>query len=273
MLYYLKGDKMTGRKRIEIDMKRVYKLLEQHKSNREIAKIFTKEGIKVSKETIRKKIKEKPYPIQEKENFKQMMLKGFECFWVSRDGNIFNSKTQFFLKPSLTYDGYYQTSLQNNGIKFKHIMVNQIVYCVWNGIYNLEGKEIHHRDENKTNNNLENLELVCENHGKNYNNTKKVKKNIDKIIEEYKSGLSSTKIAKKWDVSNEFILKILKNNGIKIKKSKKQGIKLPICLVVIWREKGMTHKEISKQLKEKCNIDVGWQTIYNRLKKYYENNN
>lgn len=262
---------MTGRKRIKIDMKRVYKLLEQHKSNREIAKIFTKEGVKVSENTIRRNLKLKPYLIWEKENFKQMKLKGFECFWVSRKGDIFNSKTQFFLKLGLDNDGYYTTTLKNNRIRFKYKRVHQIVYCVWNGIYNLDDKEIHHRDENKTNNNVENLELVCENHGRNYNNAEKAKNNIDKIIEEYKSGLSSIKIAKKWDVGNNFILKILKDNGIKIKKSKKQGIKLPICLVVIWREKGMTHKEISKQLKEKCNIEVDLSVISRRLKEYYEN--
>ena len=48
-------------KKIEIDMERVYKLREEYKTLKEIAEIFTKEGVKISDMAICKKIKQNPY--------------------------------------------------------------------------------------------------------------------------------------------------------------------------------------------------------------------
>ena len=70
------------------------------------------------------------------------------------------------LKYSITRDGYYRVNLYRNNVK-KYSLIHRLVWSAFNGAIP-EGLEINHRDEDKTNNALLNLELVTPSQNINY---------------------------------------------------------------------------------------------------------
>ena len=70
------------------------------------------------------------------------------------------------LKPSKNKDGYLVVNLYKNG-KVKYYLVHRLVWMAFNGSIP-EGLEINHKSEVKTENNLENLELVTRKENNNY---------------------------------------------------------------------------------------------------------
>lgn len=79
---------------------------------------------------------------------------------VSTYGNIRNKITQKILKGRLTKSGYLQVSLKiDETNKFSNRYIHRLVAIYW--IDNPENKrEINHKDGNKENNNINNLEWV-----------------------------------------------------------------------------------------------------------------
>ena len=89
---------------------------------------------------------------------------GFENYTVDTNGNIYNIKKNKYLKQSLTKDGYLVVGLHKNG-KSKTMNVHRIVAETF--ILNPENKRtVNHKDENKQNNCVDNLEWAT-----NYENT------------------------------------------------------------------------------------------------------
>lgn len=85
-------------------------------------------------------------------------IKGYENYLVTEQGQIINSKTGRALKPSITANGYYRVNLRKNG-QTKTLYIHRIVaeaFIPNPNNYN----EVNHIDEDKTNNNVENLEWV-----------------------------------------------------------------------------------------------------------------
>jgi HNH endonuclease/NUMOD4 motif len=83
-------------------------------------------------------------------------IKGFNNYEVSSDGVIRNIKTKRNLKYWYHNAGYYMVDLCENG-KRKKLLVHRIVAETF--IPNPENKDcINHKDGNKTNNSLNNLE-------------------------------------------------------------------------------------------------------------------
>ena len=79
-------------------------------------------------------------------------------YLVSKDGQVFNTKTKILLKQTPNNSGYIRYTLRiNNQNKSKqaHILVIE----TWTN-EDLQGKVINHKDGNKINNNLSNLEVV-----------------------------------------------------------------------------------------------------------------
>lgn len=91
-------------------------------------------------------------------------IKGYEgIYQVSNLGNVkslnfHREKKEKLLKPKLTKDGYFETTLFKEG-KCKFIRTHRLVAMAF--IENpLNKKEINHKDGNKLNNNISNLEWV-----------------------------------------------------------------------------------------------------------------
>lgn len=72
--------------------------------------------------------------------------------------NYLRTGKEQILKLLNDKDGYLLVNLSKNG-KVKTYKVHRLVWCSFNGKIP-EGKQINHKDEDKTNNTLDNLELV-----------------------------------------------------------------------------------------------------------------
>jgi hypothetical protein len=84
-------------------------------------------------------------------------IKNFEgLYQVSNLGNVYSVRRDKILKQNTKRNGYNQVVLQNGGIK-KDCLVHRLVAIAF--LEKPEGKNfVNHKDLNKTNNNVENLE-------------------------------------------------------------------------------------------------------------------
>lgn len=82
-------------------------------------------------------------------------IPGFELYWASTDGRIMSVYTRRVLQPRGKWNGYQYV---NFGTRGEH-SVHHLVALTWLGIPPA-GYEINHRDGNRINNSLSNLEYV-----------------------------------------------------------------------------------------------------------------
>ena len=84
----------------------------------------------------------------------------FSKYASSKDGEILNVKTGRILKKKLTYQGYYQFSISDKNLsKPKNYYIHRFEWeCIKGDIP--EGFVIDHCDSVKTNNKIENLQLL-----------------------------------------------------------------------------------------------------------------
>ena len=150
-------------------------------------------------------------------------IEDYPNYEVSSFGNIKNKTTNKILKSSLNCSGYYRYTLINN-IKQKTVLAHRIVAETF--IQNPENKPtVNHKDRNKINNNLENLEWATHLEQNLHKSKSKIircyalnvtricsKTNI--ILESY----DSLKKASEWVINNN--LSKIKNNDYKSVMSK-----------------------------------------------------
>jgi len=87
-------------------------------------------------------------------------IEGFENYEVSNLGKVRNIKSGRIIKPSLNKNGYLRLWLYENNKK-KYLYLHRIIATAF--IDNSEEKPcVNHIDENKTNNDLSNLEWCTE---------------------------------------------------------------------------------------------------------------
>lgn len=85
-------------------------------------------------------------------------IPGFEDYLISKQGDVYSTKTNKFFNPSKTKDGYLKVALRGNG-KSYYFRVHKLVAMTYlDNPDNLS--EVNHKDFNRTNNCLENLEWV-----------------------------------------------------------------------------------------------------------------
>jgi len=84
---------------------------------------------------------------------------GFSRYLISTDGKIYSLKSDRLLPQGITERGYKQVDVYNDmGVK-KHMKVHRLVYMAHVGVIP-NGLQVNHKDENKTNNCIDNLELM-----------------------------------------------------------------------------------------------------------------
>lgn len=138
-------------------------------------------------------------------------IKNYEDYIVSNYGNVYNLRTSKLLKQTMFNNGYKFVTLYNNN-KHKKFKVSRLVAQAF--IPNPNNLPcVNHKDENKLNNNVENLEWCTYSYNINYgtaNNrrSEKLSKRVIKIdkdnniLEIYDSISDAAKQNKKCNSSN-----------------------------------------------------------------------
>lgn len=102
-------------------------------------------------------------------------IKGYEgLYQVSNIGNVkslnYNrTGEERIRKPKVDRYGYLTLMLYKNG-KCKTLFVHRLVLMAFNPINNMDSLQVNHKDENKQNNNLDNLEWCTPKYNSNYGN-------------------------------------------------------------------------------------------------------
>ncbi len=86
-------------------------------------------------------------------------VKGFSRYLISTDGQVYSIDNDRIIKPNVNSSGYIRVPLYNDENEYKQTLVHRLVYMAHKGAIP-KGMQINHKDENKTNNCIENLEVV-----------------------------------------------------------------------------------------------------------------
>lgn len=97
---------------------------------------------------------------------KNMKIEGYENYEVRPNGEVVNTKTGKVLKPLKNTGGYLRVDLWKNGKK-KRFYIHRLIAQAF--IANPDNLPcVNHKDEDKTNNNMENLEWCTYEYNLNY---------------------------------------------------------------------------------------------------------
>ena len=93
-----------------------------------------------------------------------MKIKGYLCYDISEDGEVKNTNTNKHLKKQINNSGYYRVELSKKG-RSKKLFVHRLVALSF--IPNIENlPQVNHKDGNKLNNNVSNLEWITASNNK-----------------------------------------------------------------------------------------------------------
>ena len=93
---------------------------------------------------------------------------GYENYLIYPDGKVFSTKSNKFLKPNITPQGYKSVELFNNNGS-KRLLIHRLVAQAF--IPNPENlPQVNHKDENPSNNSMDNLEWCTAKYNMNYGN-------------------------------------------------------------------------------------------------------
>ena len=112
-------------------------------------------------------------------------IKGYEgLYGITTEGKVWSYKSKMFLKPWVSRNGYFMVNLHKDK-KIKHCYIHRLVAMAY--IPNPENlPQINHRDENKANNCLQNLEWCDASYNLNYGtHNEKVSNSRKKPILQY----------------------------------------------------------------------------------------
>lgn len=108
-------------------------------------------------------------------------IKGYENYEISDTGQIRNKKNQRLLHPHQSrFTGYVQVTLRKDN-KSHTLYVHRLVLETFNPIQDETMKEVNHKDFDKTNNSIDNLEWVTHQLNMSYGYDKTKRKLIKEI--------------------------------------------------------------------------------------------
>ena len=102
--------------------------------------------------------------------------KGFSKYLISDDGRIYSVKRDKLIEPSNKNNikgSYLVVTLYNDEGRKKYMLVHRLVYMAHKGLIP-KGLQVNHKDEDKENNCIENLELMTQKETENQPNQKAV---------------------------------------------------------------------------------------------------
>lgn len=134
------------------------------------------------------------------------------------DGNIFDIKNNKFKTQNVTYKGYMKVSLWIDN-KYKNKFVHRLVMETFCPIDNMNNLQVNHKDGNKKNNHLSNLEWCTQSEnqkhafknglisrvGEKNSQCKQNEEQVLRIIEDLKSSIPIQKISEKYNISKSTI--------------------------------------------------------------------
>lgn len=140
-------------------------------------------------------------------------------YYVTDDGRIWSDRTKKYLSFQYDKDEYVKVSMRSTDNKSHRYSVHRLVLENFNPVKNMELLQVNHKDGNKLNNRLENLEWVTckENIQHAINNNLRAKINGSaklvpaQVIEIYKranNGESNVKLAKEFNMHPDQIGRI-----------------------------------------------------------------
>lgn len=143
-------------------------------------------------------------------------------YYVTDDGRVYSDKTKKFLSPQLDKNGYEKIQMMSTDGKRHRYSVHRLVLENFHPIDGMEKLQVNHKDGNKQNNKLENLEWMT-----NYENTrhaidnklrdfngeknpsaKLTKQQVYEIVNLFRQNVSCAEIAKKYGVDASTIGRI-----------------------------------------------------------------
>ncbi len=100
-------------------------------------------------------------PIQRKDGtpIEWEQAKGFSKYLVSTDGQVYSLEKDILIPLHENTCGYIRAYIWNDEGQHKHALVHRLVYLAHVGDIP-DGLQVNHKDENKKNNRVENLELL-----------------------------------------------------------------------------------------------------------------
>lgn len=100
-------------------------------------------------------------PLQRKDGtpIEWEQAKGFSKYLVSTDGQVYSLERDMIIPLNENTCGYMRAYIWNDKGQHKHALVHKLVYLAHVGDIP-KGLQINHKDEDKTNNCVENLELL-----------------------------------------------------------------------------------------------------------------
>ena len=137
-------------------------------------------------------------------------IKGYEGLYsVTKDGKIYSHIKKRFLKQSIK-NGYTSVNLYKNK-KYKTYRVHRLVAETY--IPNLNNyPQVNHKDENRSNNSVENLEWCTSSYNINYGNRNKNFSQCIRCLETNRIYPSQNAIARDLGVAQGCVSYAIKNN-------------------------------------------------------------
>lgn len=108
-------------------------------------------------------------------------IKNFPGYFITEEGHVWSANKKIFLKEYLTYNGYLRVNLYKDGKRYSKRLHRIVAETFIPNPNNLS--QVNHKDENKTNNCVNNLEWCDSKYNNNYGTkTERLKISMGKKI-------------------------------------------------------------------------------------------